>query len=157
MQANCPSPTARYSGFINLQVGISEPSVGRGGACPSSCRYFFTLKKQQNCMIKMQSCLIFRISPLIHHPHLAAVLFSFRTQLWSHSFAARLADSSVLVYFSLDYSAVLCYNKCVGKKRIPIAEESRTFSHTEAESNNLTVMHLCVLRKSSPRKMIILL
>ena len=64
-----PSPTARYSGFINLQVGISKPSVGRGGACSSSCRYFFTLKKQQNCMIKMQSCLIFRISPLIHHPH----------------------------------------------------------------------------------------
>ena len=39
----------------------------------SSCRYFFTLKKQQDGMIKMQSCLIFlRISPLISHPHGAA-------------------------------------------------------------------------------------
>ena len=59
MQANCPSPTDRRFRNPYLKVYETGISSGRGGACSSSCRYFFTLKKQQNCMIKMQSCLFF--------------------------------------------------------------------------------------------------
>ena len=70
MQANCPSPTDRRFRNPYLKVYETGISSGRGGACSSSCQYFFTLKKQQDGMIKMQSCLIFlRISPLISHPH----------------------------------------------------------------------------------------
>ena len=70
------------------------------------------------------------------------------------------------VWMLLDLLPKSCYNNFTkifrstqpfAKIRSLIVEENRTFSHTEAESNSLTVMHLRVLRKCSPRKIIILL
>ena len=82
MQANCPSPTARYSGFINLQIGISEPSVGRGGACSSSL-----------------PAIVAKKIPLICHPHGAFLLSTpFRAQ----AFAIRSRRSAMIFFSSLE-------------------------------------------------------